>query len=293
MGKADGTIGSCVFAGCCRLDISVVRAYSLINRRKGALMSVIRWRPWVLQAFLLYCCGVASAYYNPETGRWLSRDPIGEPGGLNLYCFVHNAAIIRLDPTGLKAWESAGDVEITPELIQKLHACLARKMEEYITKKQHEGDCADTALTALIECAAEMKIPLNLPVWDAAEKKWAYLRSEDEAYVDVKAFINDVRAKMGAISLYDRNRITTPEDVSKLQPGDLIVYRIEGTGLTGHTMVVLQNDAAKKTVTVGEGHMGGGLPEKSDYTYDQIFKRFNGPVDNKGRVWNCQCIIKK
>lgn len=29
-------------------------------------------------------------YYVPETGRWLSRDPIGERGGLNLYVFVKN-----------------------------------------------------------------------------------------------------------------------------------------------------------------------------------------------------------
>ncbi len=29
-------------------------------------------------------------YYNPETGRWPNRDPIGEAGGLNLYGFVGN-----------------------------------------------------------------------------------------------------------------------------------------------------------------------------------------------------------
>jgi len=193
----------------------------------------------------------------------------------------------------LKAWESEADVKITPELVKKLHECLARKMEEYIKKKQNQGDCADTALTALIECAAEMKIPLNLPVWEAKEKKWTYLRSEDEAYVDIKVFINDVRAKMGAISLYDRNVITSPDEVSKLQPGDLIIYRIEGQGLTGHTMVVLENDAKSKKITVGEGHMEGKPPEKSKYTYDQVFKKFGPPVDNKGRTWNCECIIKK
>jgi hypothetical protein len=29
---------------------------------------------------LLLTTGVAQAYYNPQTGRWLSRDPAGEPG---------------------------------------------------------------------------------------------------------------------------------------------------------------------------------------------------------------------
>src|SRR6516162_8671510 len=31
-------------------------------------------------ALLHFATGVAHAYYNPQTGRWLSRDPAGEPG---------------------------------------------------------------------------------------------------------------------------------------------------------------------------------------------------------------------
>gem|GEM_PF-996060 len=30
-------------------------------------------------------------YYNPETGRWLNRDPITEEGGSNVYRIVDNA----------------------------------------------------------------------------------------------------------------------------------------------------------------------------------------------------------
>jgi RHS repeat-associated protein len=29
-------------------------------------------------------------YYDPSTGRWPSRDPIGEKGGVNLYGMVGN-----------------------------------------------------------------------------------------------------------------------------------------------------------------------------------------------------------
>jgi RHS repeat-associated protein len=43
--------------------------------------------------------------YDPATGRWLSRDPIGEEGGINLYGYVLNDPINRFDPLGL-AWES-------------------------------------------------------------------------------------------------------------------------------------------------------------------------------------------
>jgi len=39
-------------------------------------------------------------YYVPETGRWLSRDPIEERGGVNLYGFVGNQPTGRVDVLG-------------------------------------------------------------------------------------------------------------------------------------------------------------------------------------------------
>jgi RHS repeat-associated protein len=39
-------------------------------------------------------------YYDPVTGRWPSRDPFGEEGGVNLYGFVGNAAINKIDQLG-------------------------------------------------------------------------------------------------------------------------------------------------------------------------------------------------
>jgi hypothetical protein len=41
------------------------------------------------------------AYYNPSTGLFLSRDPIGEAGGINLYAYVQNSPVDRIDPFGL------------------------------------------------------------------------------------------------------------------------------------------------------------------------------------------------
>ncbi len=39
-------------------------------------------------------------HYSPITARWLSRDPIEEHGGLNLYCFVGNNPCIFFDSQG-------------------------------------------------------------------------------------------------------------------------------------------------------------------------------------------------
>ena len=39
--------------------------------------------------------------YAPSLGRWISRDPIGEQGGVNLYGYVRNNVISRQDTLGL------------------------------------------------------------------------------------------------------------------------------------------------------------------------------------------------
>ncbi len=45
---------------------------------------------------------VGHRYYDPATGRFLQRDPIGIEGGLNVYAYVRNAPTIFVDPDGLR-----------------------------------------------------------------------------------------------------------------------------------------------------------------------------------------------
>lgn len=46
--------------------------------------------------------------YDPTLQRWLNRDPIGEAGGINLYTFVGNSPLNRVDPYGLDPAFSPG-----------------------------------------------------------------------------------------------------------------------------------------------------------------------------------------
>jgi RHS repeat-associated protein len=52
-------------------------------------------------------------YYAPKIQRWTSRDPLNEAGGVNLYAFVGNDPVNKVDPLGLSSQTtvSARDIE--------------------------------------------------------------------------------------------------------------------------------------------------------------------------------------
>ncbi|MGC4013099.1 MAG: RHS repeat-associated core domain-containing protein [Luteolibacter sp.] len=62
-------------------------------------------------------------YYDPGTGTWLSREPLGESESLNLYAYCHNDPINRIDVLGLEeAWIDSD--EGLPGLVNDLLTCL-------------------------------------------------------------------------------------------------------------------------------------------------------------------------
>jgi RHS repeat-associated protein len=73
-------------------------------------------------------------YYNPSTGRWLSKDPIEEQGGLNLYGFVINNPINKFDRLGL-------------HLAGELPAEIGLEIEAGVSLEQIVADFADWGLT--------------------------------------------------------------------------------------------------------------------------------------------------
>ena len=51
---------------------------------------------------VIFVSASTQAFYSPEQGRWLSRDPIEEEGGNNLYVFAANNGISNFDAYGLR-----------------------------------------------------------------------------------------------------------------------------------------------------------------------------------------------
>lgn len=70
-------------------------------------------------------------YYHPAHGRWVSPDPLGELGGLNLYGFVGNDPYNYYDPYGLalRDWVNGGWLEGLQEGAGNLRNSLAGLIE--------------------------------------------------------------------------------------------------------------------------------------------------------------------
>ena len=66
---------------------------------------------------------VRNRFYHPNLGRWPTRDPIGEAGGVNLYAYVGNNACNLLDPFGLA---SVADISSYLQAISSAKAAIAK-----------------------------------------------------------------------------------------------------------------------------------------------------------------------
>ena len=95
-------------------------------------------------------------YYNPSTGRWLSRDPIAEEGGANLYGLLDNNPVDEVDVLGMGKAKVVGYVvrrtakglqKIVPVFTHKEAARLFRKSTDLLVKTK--GDAFKIAKIAI------------------------------------------------------------------------------------------------------------------------------------------------
>jgi hypothetical protein len=65
------------------------------------MRAILKTKMPLLLGALLLAAHTAPAFYNPQPGRWLNRDPIEEHGGKNLYRQLDNDSLSRVDVLGL------------------------------------------------------------------------------------------------------------------------------------------------------------------------------------------------
>jgi len=72
-------------------------------------------------------------YYDPGKGRFLNRDPIGESGGMNLYRFVGNNPVDRVDVWGLGKYATVTtDDEMETYMLEPFQVRASYSLENWL-----------------------------------------------------------------------------------------------------------------------------------------------------------------
>jgi RHS repeat-associated protein len=116
--------------------------------------------------------------YAPAIGRWTTRDPLGEAGGMNLYAFVGNNPVNWVDPWGLKIDNSKCNKPVYYKHEDSIEPLVVKPKTKY--KGRQDG-------------AIE---PSTGDVYKTAGKGWLPF-SLDDIWLDENCTIHDVNKTIG------------------------------------------------------------------------------------------------
>jgi hypothetical protein len=130
----------------------------------------------------------AYRWYDPLTGRWPSRDPIGERGGVNLYAFGGNRVPNGIDTDGRK-WEDIAewlDWKLYEKITNYPKDKLKEQAEPYIAPPingpylpRREVLKSRTVIGYCCACEQGGKVSFKGPV-DGCKSGWKYMFQMEE-----------------------------------------------------------------------------------------------------------------
>jgi RHS repeat-associated protein len=154
--------------------------------------------------------------YDTKTGRWLSRDPIGERGGLSLYGMVKNNTLNKIDYLGLAC--CLEDIAKQKEDLQRRYTLALERLEKNSVRCGGKGDqsCKNTSYALL---SALEPIP---KCWSCSlERRTRYFGISDHQVVTCKSKPENIGQK-GEEVVFDfwggNTQGVKPDDFRKAYP---------------------------------------------------------------------------
>jgi len=122
-------------------------------------------------------------YYDPATGTWLTRDPIGQAGGVNVYGYVGGDPVNWNDEDGLK--KKKKDAKYNPRddffggHLYRINGHLRKTKSgtHYAELIQLQAALVASVAKYTSQCTGRPPVPATAPVWVA--KKWPVPCADD------------------------------------------------------------------------------------------------------------------
>ncbi len=222
-------------------------------------------------------------YYDPSVGRFLTRDPVGYAGGINLYTFCGNNPINYADPSGLDAFDSVSN------FIAGVGDSVAYGLTEYPRRLLNRAvngswdDPADKSSTAYsvgewTETGVEITLTLgSAGLTKLAEKKGNVLARKEASEILLKRMGKE--AKSGVIAHHINPLSGHPINLTK---GKVISTVFPTRGLPGFIHSSRINiKLFPKTAASRAAHM---LAHSRTLKVEKIYRAVVNPVMTSGRI---------